>query len=321
MRSGSNLPRKALAMLVTVGIGVTSISVPATAQDNDARLRRMESELRALQRAVFPNSDGRFFTPEVSTSDSGQPQQQIGIPSSTALSDMLIRLDTLESQIARLTAASEENAAQMREIETRLAALEQGGAAPASTAADTVTRVAPATGVIQPPGESRPQGQRELAPAQSSAAQNEAPSAERLAAVQAIAKPATEDPGDDEYVYGFRLWEAELYPEARQQLAKFVEEYPSHWRTTYGRNLLGRAFLDDGDPRGAATHFLANYQADKQAARAGDSLLYLAESMIAMDDTNRACIALATFGDEYPALAAGRLKDQYDRNRDNVTCN
>ena len=116
---------------------------------------------------------------------------------------------------------------------------------------------------------------------------------ERLAAVQAIAKPQTDDSGDDEYSYGFRLWDAGFFPEAQQQLTMFVEQNPGHWRATYGRNLLGRAYLDDGKAKEAAPWFLKNYQEDKTGARAGDSLLYLAESMIALDDTRRACIALA----------------------------
>ena len=71
---------------------------------------------------------------------------------------------------------------------------------------------------------------------------------------------------------------------------------------------------------------LAEFLADErvlkqQAARAGDSLLYLAETMIALQDTNRACIALAEFSETYPALAAGRLLDQYEANRQKVTCN
>ena len=145
-------------------------------------------------------------------------------------------------------------------------------------------------------------------------------SAERLAAVQEITKPETGDAGDDEYSYGFRLWNAGFYPEARQQLASFVEDYPNHLRITYGRNLLGRAFLDDGMPEEAARWFLRNYQADRTARRAPDSLLFLAESMIAMDDTRRACIALAEFGETYPAVATGRLADQYESNRRRVTC-
>ncbi len=101
----------------------------------------------------------------------------------------------------------------------------------------------------------------------------------------------------------------------------FVERYPNHSRISYGRNLLGRAYLDDGKAKEAAPWFLRNYQADKAAARAGDSLLYLAETMIALDDESRACIALAEFNETYPALSAGRLKSQYDSNRAKVTCN
>jgi TolA-binding protein len=138
--------------------------------------------------------------------------------------------------------------------------------------------------------------------------------------VQAIAKPSTDDPGDDEYSYGFRLWDAGFYPEARQQLSLFLQKYPDHARASYGRNLLGRAFLDDGKPREAAAQFLENYQKDKNGARAPDSLLFLSEAMVGIGDTDRACIALAEFSEAYPALATGRLKEQYDRDRSKVTC-
>ena len=43
--------------------------------------------------------------------------------------------------------------------------------------------------------------------------------------------------------------------------------------------------------------------------------------MIAMKDTKRACIALAEFGETYPAVASGRLKRQYDADRGKVKCN
>ena len=142
----------------------------------------------------------------------------------------------------------------------------------------------------------------------------------RNASLAAIAKPQTDDPGDDEYSYGFRLWDAGFFPEAQQQLTLFVEKYPDHPRATFGRNLLGRAYLDDGKPSEAAPWFLRNYQADKNAARAGDSLLFLAESMIALDDTQRACIALSEFAETYPALATGRLQGRYATARSKVTC-
>ena len=43
--------------------------------------------------------------------------------------------------------------------------------------------------------------------------------------------------------------------------------------------------------------------------------------MIQLKDTDRACIALAEFSETYPAVASGRLKDQYEANRKKVKCN
>jgi TolA-binding protein len=328
MTSGWSAPRKGLAALLLAGVAITGLSSPAAAQD-DARLRRIESELRALQRAVFPNGDsGRFFTPEVVTPTPGaQPQQPMpGTPAAGALTDVLARLDALESQIARLTARSEESGnsltqlqRRLEEVESQLAAAQAaaaplvlpsiGAATPTPTPAPAAARptVTPSAAVTRPAA----------APATAPAA---APSAARLAAVRAIAKPQTEDPGDDEYSYGYRLWEAGYYPEARQQLALFLQRFPDHPRVSYARNLLGRAYLDDGQPREAATYFFDNYQADKQAPRAADSLLFLAETMIAIGDNNRACIALAEFGESYPELALGRLQEQYDRTRNRIRC-
>lgn len=147
------------------------------------------------------------------------------------------------------------------------------------------------------------------------------PSAQRLAAVRAILKPQTQDPGDDEYSYGFRLWEAKFYPEAQQQLKLMIDKYPRHSKISFARNLLGRAYLDDGKPRDAATWFLQNYNANKAGERAPDSLLYLAESMRQLRDTNRSCIALTEFASSFPREAAGRLKSQYDATRGGVKCN
>ena len=147
------------------------------------------------------------------------------------------------------------------------------------------------------------------------------PSAARIAAVQAIAKPTTGDAGDDEYSYGFRLWDAKFYPEAQQQLKLMIDKYPRHPRISFARNLLGRAYLDDNKPTEAAQWFLQNYSANKAGDRAPDSLLFLAESMRRLNDTNRACIALAEFADTYAREATGRLKDQYDRTRAAVKCN
>ena len=117
------------------------------------------------------------------------------------------------------------------------------------------------------------------------------------------------------------MWEAKFYPEAAQQLKATVDKYPKGKRISYSRNLLGRAWLDDGKPGTAAQVFLQNYQADKAGDRAADSLLYLAVAMTRLKETQRACVALAEFADMYAGEAAGRLSNQYASAKSAVKCN
>jgi TolA-binding protein len=312
--------RTSRALLGVLALAMGAGALPAAAQDSNTelRLKKAEAEIRALQRKVFPGGDGTYFEPQISTA---QPARTgVTTPSTTAVTDMLARLDALEAQIARLTSQTEENTNAIGKLNTRLAALEvTSGAAAAAEAAKP--------GAAAQENLAAMTGGASAKPAPTPAASKPAPAkpagptAERLAAVQAIAKPKTNDPGDDEYSYGFRLWDAGFYPEAEQQLSLFVEKYPKHARISYGRNLLGRAYLDDGKPKEAAPWFLKNYQADKNGERAPDSLLYLAEAMIAEKDTKRACIALAEFSETYPVVATGRLKSQYEADRKKVKCN
>ncbi len=298
-------------------LGMTLHTMPAAAQDagDEARLRKLEAEVRALQRKVFPGGDSRYFEPEITGAPRTGPQTPT--TSTSAVTDVLARMDAMEASIQRLTAQVEQNTNSLSELDTRLSALE--------TTSTAVAGAAPAGGIATAPAPANRPATTGAGGGSTTAAATPAPApagptAQRLAAVQQIMKPQTDDAGDDEYSYGFRLWEAGFYPEAEQQLTLFVDKYPDHWRTTYGRNLLGRAYLDDGKAREAAAWFIKNYQADRGAARAPDSLLYLAESMIALKDTDRACIALSEFSETYPAIASGRLKNQYEANRSKVTC-
>ncbi|KAJ8135650.1 hypothetical protein OY671_011137, partial [Metschnikowia pulcherrima] len=95
--------------------------------------------------------------------------------------------------------------------------------------------------------------------------------------------------GEDEYLYGYRSWEAKFYPEAAQQSQKVVDQYPRHKRISYARNSLGRAWSDDGKPGTAAQFFSQNYSADKKGDRASDSSLYSVVAMTRIKDTKRAC--------------------------------
>ncbi len=333
-RFGGAGPIRAAAM-TSLAIVIASAAVPALAQETmqEARIRRMEAEIRALQRQVFPGGSGKYFAPEIApaTPAASTATGAGAAGTATPVTDLLSRMDSVEAQLKRLTAQAEENAHKLAQLEARTAG---AAAAPAATpaAAAPVASAAPSATPAPTPtaadsnlsamtgGASAPKP----APAAASTpkpAAGGAPSAQRLAAVRAIAKPATTDAGDDEYTYGYRLWEAKFFPEAQQQLKLMVDKYPRHAKISFARNLLGRAYLDDGKPRDAASWFLQNYQANKSGDRAADSLVLLAEAMRQLKDSSRACIALAEFAETYPREAAGRLKSQYDTTRGGVKCN
>jgi TolA-binding protein len=306
---------------IALALALSAGAAPALAQSNntDLRLNKVESEVRALQRKVFPGSGDKYFSPEISaptpTPAAGPP------PATSALSDVLTRMDSLEAQVARLTGQVEQNTNRIAQLETRMATLQPGAVTqPLATNDAGVPVSTPQSNLgAMTGGASNPRPTP--APAQlASAKPSVAPTSDRVRAVSAIAKPSTGDAAEDDYSYGYRLWEAKFYPEAQQQLKLFLEKYPKSPRASWSRNLLGRAYLDDGNALEAAKWFVQNYQSDKRGERAPDSLLYLAVSMKQLKDTKRACIALSEFGSTYAAEAAGRLKSTYDATRSGLTC-
>lgn len=339
------LRRPLLAALAVALAAPVIAQSSATDQGAETRIRKLEAEVRALQRQVFPGGDGKYFPP---LAQPGQPTASpSGTPASSPVSDLLTRVDAIEAQLARLTAQQEENSNKLTQLEARLTALATpapapaasvAAATPAATATTAAATPAPApttgaatgsnltamTGPAPRPTATAPAPRPTATPTAAASgrptARPAAPSAQRLAAVRAIEKPKTEDAGDDEYSYGFRLWEAKFYPEAQQQLILFLDKYPRHARRSFARNLLGRAYLDDGKPVEAQKWFLENYKDRQFRDRAADSVLFLAEATKRQKDTNRACIALAQFVDEFPREAAGRLKTQYDATRAGLKC-
>jgi len=313
-----HLRQASLRALAIAGVlALAGGGVPAFAQDANTalRLNKVEAEVRALQRKVFPGSDGKYFTPEITP---GTPTPSPAPPpSTTALSDVLTRMDSLEAQVARLTGQVEQNSNRITQLEARMASLGQAAAAPAPTSPAPQTNLDAMSGgasAVRPtPTPTPPPTPAATSPAA-------APSSSRVKAVSAIARPSTGDAAEDEYSYGYRLWEAKFYPEAQQQLKLYLEKYPRGPRGSWARNLLGRAYLDDGNALEAAKWFVQNYQTDKRGERAPDSLLYLAVSMKQLNDSKRACIALSEFGSTYAAEAAGRLKGLYDSTRNGLQC-
>ena len=281
----------------------------------EGRLKKVEAEVRALQRKVFPDGAGKFFEAEIAPPGTARPATPLA-PSGAAGTELIARIDAVETALARATAQAEETANRMGKLEARLTALEAGaGSAATSPVAVTAPATPPRTSITGTVGANTAAMSAASTPAAAR------PSAARLAAVAAIEKPVSTDKGEDDYLYGFRLWEAKFFPEAAQQLKATSDKYPKHKRISHARNLLGRAWLDDGKPGTAAQVFLQNYQADKAGDRAPDSLLYLAVAMTRLKETQRACVALGEFAEVYPQDAAGRLAAQYASAKAGVKCN
>jgi len=313
----------ALAVPALVPVAAYADTPSQGAETTDARLRRIEGELRALQRKVFPDGAGKTFAPEITPGDTATAQASGPAPAgnAAALGDLMARMDAVEAQLKALTATSEDNQNRLGKLEGRIGAVETVQASAAAAPA-TAQPAPPPVDAAPPPSPAKaakgaPKGK---SAADTTTSPSSPAAADRAAAVAAIERPSSDDKGEDAYTYGYRLWEAKFFAESESVLLDFVQQYPSHKRISYARNLLGRAYLDDNKPGAAAQWFAQNYRADKAGDRAPDSLLYLAVAMTRLKEAKRACIALGEFRQTYPTESDGRLKGQYDAVTKTVSC-
>lgn len=303
--------------ILLLGSAACMMSVSALAQDAnlDGRVGKLEKEMRAVQRQVFPNGAGKFLEPEIQSPTAQKPTTS----SSTATADLLVRVDALETQLATLTGQFEQHDNAMRQMETRLKAIEaqlksQADQAAAGTASVAPVVTTPAATPVATPAAAKPK------PATTAPAVAAKPTAARTAAVAAIEKPATGDAFEDGYTYGFRLWEAKFYPEAQVTLEETIKKNPKHKRLSYARNLLGRTWLDDKKPATAVKVFYDNYKTDPRGDRAPESLFFLGSALTDLGKTAEACEAFSELAKSYPDVATGRLADRIAGGKTRAKC-
>ena len=305
-----------------------ALSASAVAQDAniDGRVGKLEKEMRAVQRQVFPAGAGKFIAPDIQSPTATKPENTT---TTSATSDLLVRVDALEAQLATLTGQVEQQGNNMRGLEARLKILEaqlasaqlasapQETEVPATAQATTAPSVLPAAAPVPAAVTVKP---KPVVAAAKPAAIAAKPSAARVAAVAAIERPATGDVFEDGYTYGFRLWEAKFYPEAQATLEETLKTYPKHRRASFLRNLLGRAWLDDKKPATAVKIFYDNYKADPRGERAPDSLFFLGSALTDLGKTAEACEAYGELTKAYPDVASGRLADRVTAGKTRAKC-
>jgi TolA-binding protein len=292
------------------------LAVQAASQDAnvEGRIVKLEKEMKAVQRKVFPDGAGKYFEPEIKTEDAVKDPSKAA--SGSEVTDLIARVDALESQLAALTGQVEQQGNLQKSMETRLKALE--GKVTSLSAAETQGTPTEAMGAK--PVAPMPKTAAIAPKADAVTPKPAATSGARAAAVAKIEKPQTGDAFEDSYNYGYRLWEAKFYPEAQVQLEDTIKKHPKHKRISFARNLLGRAWLDDGRPSQAAKIFYDNYKADATGERAPESLYFLGESLIRMDKLADACDVFNQLAKAYPAEAAGRLAPRVTEGRKKAKC-
>ena len=256
------------------------VPIAAQAQKLEGRVDRL-SEMRAVQRKVFPGGSGQYVSPttarrrRIRSFPVRHIEQRGGDLNARRCARVTPHRGDRPGRVRPPAAGAEEAFnAYNRTTDARLKALEDGASATASPVIGE-----PATRPTTRPGLTKPTGTPGKPATTTPAGRDPA----RGARVAAIEKPDTGDAGEDAYLYGYRLYQAKLYPEAEAQLKQVVSQYPRHKRASYAQNLLGRSYLDDGKPSLAALAFYESYKKFPDGERAPDSLMNLAESLRALN--------------------------------------
>jgi len=278
---------------------MASAAAPALAQPRpdsiDRRLERIEQQLRAVQRRVFPDGNAQFVEPEIGDRPAAGPG---GSASGDALTGLTARVDALEAQLRTLTGQVEENGFRTRQVEQQLTQLR----------ADLTARLDRIDASARPP-EPRAEPRRE--PRTEPAASEPEP--------RAAPTTAGTDTAEEAYNVGFRHWDAGRYAEAQAALDAAATRHPNSRWTSWMRNLQGRAYLDDSKPATAARILLANYQDNPQGERAADSLLYLGQALTRLNRRTEACRVLDELARVYPNMR-GQIRNMLPRARTDARC-
>lgn len=298
-------------------VALTALAAPgvATAQDVAARVGKLESEMRAVQRKVFPGGAGQYVQPEITAApDRAGPGP--GEPATSAVADLTARVGSLESQMATLTGQVEQSQYRLRQLQdafdayrrttdARLASASPARPAGGDAADGNIDRAdddtPPPRGATPRPRPAVPAGTADTAPSTDHAA-------------------TTGDAAEDAYLAGYRLWTAKQYPQAEAQLKKVVADYPKSRRASYAQNLLGRSYLDEGKPSLASMAFYDNYKKMPDGERAPDSLYYLAQSLMKLNKPADACKVYGELNDVYGAKLSAEMKGNVARGRGAAKC-
>ena len=291
---------KATTLLLSLAAIAAAGAAPALAQRQlpspEQRLERLERQLQQVQRQLFPRG-----APAATAGFSDEPAA-----TQTSVRNLDDRLNALERQLADILRQSEENGHRVSQMTTELERLRTDQDR-RLTSLETAAQAATAEVVTDPPVVERPRpSQVAVSPPRPSSAE-----------------PATsaDDPAELAYDEGYQLWRVGKFDQAITSLRAFSSAYPKHRRTSWANNLTGRALLDKNEPRAAAAALLANYRGNPKGERAADSLYYLGQALIKLNQASQACKAYSELEDVYGASMRAELKRLLPAAKSEANCN
>lgn len=279
------------SLLAVLLIGAAAAPLAAQTQDLPGRVGKLEKEMRAVQRKVFPT--GTPLEPEIAPAPA--PVNPAGSPASNPVADLTARVDALEAQIRTITGQAEQAVFRLNQLEEQVKRLQAEADARAAAAA-------------APP------------PPQTGGPIDAGATGQPVAAGTGVERPSTGDAAEDGYTYGFRLWQAKQYDAAATELKAVADKFPKHRRASFAQNLLGRTYLDQGKPALASVAFYDNYQKWPKGERAPESLYWLGVSLTQLKKPGEACKVYAELEDVYGASLAAGLKAQVADGKKKAKC-
>ncbi|WP_426169912.1 YbgF trimerization domain-containing protein [Sandarakinorhabdus sp. DWP1-3-1] len=285
-----------LLLLSALAVPLLSIAAPtaAGAQDLDPvrvekRVGKLESEMRAVQRKVFPGGDPRYFEPEIAPPVAAAPEA-VGSPASQPLVDLAERVGQLEAQLRTMTGQVEANQFKMRQLEEaqaklrgdvefRLNALEGNGqgAVPGAVPGAAPPPGATAGAAILPPG---PIGG---------------------APVRTPARPPVAATADAAWKAAYAEALAKDWPGTEAAMTDFIAAWPKSTRIAQAQYWLGRSHAERAQHAEAARAYLELYKTAPRDARAPDALVGLATAMNGLKKPKDACRVLGELDSVYGA--------------------
>jgi len=271
----------------------------------DRRVGTLESEMRAVQRKVFPGGNARFFEPEIPAQAATPAPAPETPPATTPIADLTGRVDALEGQLKSMTGQIEAMEYKLRQLEDgqrrlkgdaefRLNALENPGGVP----------LAPAGDPAAVPGK---------LPAPSAATPAPAPPKPAVPA----AKPATDAAA---WTAAYPKVTARDWPGVETAMSQFIADWPKSVRVPQAKYWLGRSFAARTQYPQAAKAFLDVYQSAPRSTPAPDALIALAGALNAMTKPKDVCQVLGELESVYGTKLTDTQKADAGRQRTKAKC-